>query len=362
MSKKSEILRLWQECFPEDSPKWLRMFFDATYSDEEALTLTDPDTGATASSLLLLPYSMQLYDTNIGVGYIYGAGTMRRFRARGYMSQLMRQALHEAADRGDSLTVLIPASESLRLYYRKFGFATVFYASPLRYTAAHNFISEGGEKYEDMSTLPDVQLFEAYTQLSSGHNYTVRHTAAQFLTVMDDCRLSGHLFAAIGREGVVEAMAWAQHSEISNDLIVTEVLSNSDDATAAVLSSLQAQAPGRPLTLLSPASNEELGGNLIAQGMARVLNPEAIFTILAKAHPKLRICIKLVDPILPENTGLYTLADGKLTVTDISTQSSTNVQLSITPEVLTALLFSAGPMHEITGLPCQRPHLALMLN
>ncbi len=360
MSKKSEILRLWQECFPEDSPKWLRMFFDATYSDEEALSLADPDTGATASSLLLLPYSMQFNAASIGVGYIYGAGTLRRFRARGYMSQLMRLALHEAADRGDSLAVLIPASESLRLYYQRFGFATVFYATPMRYTAAHHFSYEG--EYDYLSTLPPSQLFEAYERLSQPRNYNIRHTAAQFLTIMEDCRLSGHIFAAIGREEVVEAMAWARFSEISNDLIVTEVLADSDNSQAAVMAALQTQAPHRPMTLLAQPSDQSIGGNLTAQGMARVVNPEVIFTALAEAHPTLRLSIKLTDPILPENTGIYTLANGKLTVADITAQTTAKVQLDITPDVLTALLFSASPMRDITGLPCHRPHLALMLN
>ena len=46
-------MKIWRECFPDDSAMWRRMFFDAVYVDDEALTLADPQTGAVVSSLLL---------------------------------------------------------------------------------------------------------------------------------------------------------------------------------------------------------------------------------------------------------------------------------------------------------------------
>ena len=81
------------------------MFFDATYVDEEALTETDPETGATVSSLLLLPYSMNFCGESLGVAYVYGAGTLKKFRAKGHMGRLLKRSLREASERGDSLAV-----------------------------------------------------------------------------------------------------------------------------------------------------------------------------------------------------------------------------------------------------------------
>lgn len=363
MSKKSEIIRIWQECFPQDSPQWRRMFFDAAYVDEEAMTETDPETGATVSSLLLLPYSMSFNGESLGVAYIYGAGTLKKFRAKGHMGRLLKRSLRETAERGDALAVLIPASEKLQGYYSRFGFASVFYRQPERYTAIHRFPVEG--KYMDVSTRRAAELFPAFERLIGQRDYCVQHSSAQFLTAMEDTRMSGYGFAAVCREGEENpepcAMAWGRHEDTSDDIIVTELLAEDPDAANAAIGLLQQQMPGRPVTLKLPADDEYIGGHLESEGMARVVNPEIVLGAIAAANPRLRLTIRLTDPILTENTGIYKIRDGKLSVSD-STAGEHAVDLDLTPETLTAMLFSSSPIAEITGLPARRPNMALMLN
>ena len=362
MSKKSEILRIWQECFPGDSPQWRRMFFDSSYVDEEALTESDPETGATVSSLLLLHYSMTIAGSNLGVGYIYGAGTLRKFRAKGHMGRLLKRALREAADRGDSIVVLIPASETLRGYYGRFGFASVFYRRPLRFTSLHQFTFEG--EYVDVTALPAAELFPAFEHLTEKQDYSVRHTRAQFLTAMDDVKLSATGFAAIRRadepEGEAVAMAWGRVGELSDDLYVTELIATDSDAANAVIMRLKEQFPDRPITILTPASDQMAGGDLVAAGMARIVNPEPILSALAAANPSLRLRIRLTDPIIEENNAVYTLQGGKLTVQPAS--DSAAVDLDVDAPTLSALLFSSAPIADVTGLPARRPRMALMLD
>lgn len=363
MSKKSEIIKIWQECFPEDSTQWRRMFFDAAYVDEEALTATDPETGMTVSSLLLLPYAMSFHGRTLGAAYVYGAGTLRRFRARGHMGGLMKRALAEAADRGDSLVVLIPASPGLQLYYERFGFSTVFYRRPERYTSIHRF--QSAADYQDVSDASPALLYPVFEQMMSGRDYCVQHSRAQFLTLMDDTRLSGYGFAAVARadgDSRPCAFAWGRPEETSDELLVTELLAEDADAANAALTRLQQQMPGKPLTLLCQPSDDTAGGNLIPQGMARIVNPETVLEALAEAYPKLRLNIRLTDDILPENCGIYTLCDGKLTVADDSPEGRRKVDLDVNPMTLTSLLFSSRPIAEITGLPAARPHMSLMLD
>lgn len=362
MSKKSEIIRIWQECFPKDSPQWRRMFFDAAYVDEEALTESDPETGATVSSLLLLPYSMNFCGESLGVAYIYGAGTLKKFRAKGHMGRLLKRSLREGADRGDALAVLIPASEKLQGYYNRFGFASVFYRRPERYTSVHRFPVEGN--YVDISERHASELFPAFKRLAGQRDYCIQHTSAQFLTAMEDTRMSGYGFAAVCRADRNEsepcAMAWGRHEDTSDDIFVTELLAEDADAANAAISLLQKQMPGRPVTLRRPASDDYIGGHLVAEGMARVVNPEIILEAIAAANPRLNLSIRLTDPIITENTGLYTIREGKLTVADVA--ANKRVDLDLTPETLTAMLFSSKPIAEITGLPARRPEMALMLN
>lgn len=338
------------------------MFFDSSYVDEEALTDSDPETGATVSSLLLLPYSMTMAGANIGAAYIYGAGTLRKFRAKGHMGRLLRRALHEAADRGDSLVMLIPASETLRGYYGRFGFASVFYRCPRRFTSLHHFPSAG--TYADVSARPAAELFPAFERLTADRDYCVRHTRAQFLTAMDDVRLSSTGFAAVARAddpaAVPVAMAWGRTDQLSDDLFVTELVATDRDAANAAINLLREQFPGRPVTILSPAPDSDLGGNIEPSGMVRIVNPEPILSALAAQNPTLRLSLRLSDPIIEENNALYTLRDGHLSVAPAST--SAHPDLDVDAPTLAALLFSSAPIAAITGLPAHRPQMSLMLD
>lgn len=361
MSKKSEILRIWQDCFPGDSPEWRRMFFDASYVDEEALTESDPETGATVSSLLLLPYSMTIAGKNLGAAYIYGAGTLRKFRAKGHMGRLLRRTLAEAAERGDALVMLIPASEMLQGYYSRFGFASVFYRNPQRFTSVHKFPSK--EEYTEVSDLPAATLFPAYENMMANRDYCVQHSRAQFLTAMEDVRLSGYGFAAVSRandpESAPVAMAWGRTTDTSDDIMVTELLAADTDAANAALTLLQQKMPGRPMTVMLQPSDDYAGGHLIPHGMARIVNPEPIFSAIAAKNPNLRITIRLSDPIIPENNAVYSISNGVLTV---SAEATGRIDLDVDPGTLTALLFSSAPIADITGLPARRPRMSLMLD
>lgn len=360
MSKKSEVLKIWHDCFPDDSPQWRRMFFDAAYVDDEALTLSDPETGATVSSLLLLPYSMTFQGRNPGVAYIYGAGTLRKYRARGFMSQLMREALREASDRGDTFAALIPARDSLRRYYARFGFATVFYSRPERYTSLHRFDYEG-DFHEVTADSPT--LFSAFERMMAGRPCCMQHTRSQFLTLMEDARMSGHGFAAVAREGSDEpvAMLWAVPEMASDALKIKELLAVDDNAANAALTALQRHFPERPLTLMRQASDAIAGGNLVSGGMMRIVNAEDALQAVAANHPETSLTVRLTDSLLPENSGVYTLGNGRLRVAD-SAADGRHIDLDINPQVLAAMLFSSQPVTAVTGLPARRPRMSLMLD
>ncbi len=336
------------------------MFFDAAYADDEALTLSDPDTGATVSSLLLLPYSMTFCGNTIGVAYIYGAGTLRKHRARGFMSKLMREALREAADRGDTFAALIPARDSLRRYYSRFGFSTVFYSRPERYTSLHRFRFSGNYLPVEADS---PGLYSAFDRMMGERDYCIQHSRPQFLTLMEDARMSGHGFAALADadSGQPVAMVWAAPEIASETLRVKELLAIDSDAANAVLTALQQQMPGRPLTLMRQPSDSIPGGNLIPGGMIRPVNAEEALATLAAANPKLSLTLRLRDSILPENTGIYTLRNGRITVAD-SLPDGRTPDLDVTPEVLAAMMFGSGPIAAVTGLPARRPHMSLMLD
>lgn len=360
MSKKADILKIWQECFPADSTEWKKMFFDAAYCDDDALTLQDPADNLTVCSLLLLPYTMTFHGEKVGLAYVYGAGTLRKYRARGFMSRLMRMAVTEAAERGDTFITLIPASDSLRQYYGRFGFATVGYSRPERYTSAHRFPFKGN--YEE-ATDDALRLYPDFERLSSRRGCAVQQSRTQFLTVMDDARLSDSPFAAVADPvtGRVVAMAWGRREVESAVVRVTELLAEDDDSANAALAMMRRQCPKSPLTLMTHPCDDAIGGNLDPGAMVRVVNVGNALSIIAAANPSLQLTVKVTDPMLEENCGTFRLHGG--VAEHAGSQPDGKVpDLDVTPSVLTSLMFGSRPIAEVTGLPATRPRISLMLD
>lgn len=360
MSKKADILKIWQECFPADGAEWKKMFFDAAYCDDDALTLSDPTDNVTVSSLLLLSYAMTFHGDRVGLAYIYGAGTLRKYRARGFMSRLMAMAVAEAAGRGDTFVCLIPASDTLRQYYRRFGFATVGYCRPERYTAAHRFPFSGN--YVEASGDP-LRLYPDFERLTATRLCAVQQSRTQFLTVMDDARIGNSPFAAVAEaeSGRVVAMAWGRNEPASDVVRVTELLAESDDAANAVLTVMRKRCPDRPLTLMTHPGDDVEGGNFRPGAMLRVVNAGHALSIIAAANPALDLTVRVSDPIVAENCGCYRIRSAS--VEHLAAMPAGCVpDLDVTPEVLTALMFGSRPIADVTGLPAIRPRIALMLD
>lgn len=334
------------------------MFFDAAYCDEDAMTIEDPTDKVTVSSLLLLPYTMTFHGEKLGMGYVYGAGTLKKYRARGFMRRLMRMAVAESAERGDTFIGLIPASDSLRRYYGRFGFSTVCFTRPERYTSAHTFPFTG--RYTETPINP-IKLYSDFDRLSSNCPCGVRHSRTQFLTVMDDVRINRLPFAAVtdAESGRVTAMAWGKLETASNVVRVTELLAENPDAANAVLTIFRKHYPGSPVTLMAHPSDRVIGGGFEPGAMLRVVRPDRALAVIAATHPEIRsLTVRVRDEILPENSLIYELSVGSVKILP----EAPRIDLDVDIAVLTSLMFSSAPIADITGLPATRPRLSLLLD
>lgn len=93
--------------------------------------------------------------------------------------------------------------------------------------------------------------------------------------------------------------------------------------------------------------------------MGRLVNVGKALGIIAEANPKIRLSIKVTDSLLPENSHIYTIANGECTVTD---DYNGALDLDVSVEVFTDIIFSSPKIGAIMGLPCERPHMSLMLD
>lgn len=107
---------LWQTCFG-DEEQFIDSFLIRYYSRRRMLSIERD--GCMAAMLHLLPFESELGRTT----YIYGVATAPEYRGRGLATELMREAMRLAGERGDDALFLIPTpgEEWLRDFYGGFG-------------------------------------------------------------------------------------------------------------------------------------------------------------------------------------------------------------------------------------------------
>lgn len=360
MSKKDDIKRLWAEAFG-DPRDWIEMYFDRVYRDSDAITLADAETGHVVSSLLLQPYMINFHGHEAPVSYISGAATRRNMRGRGLMSALMLDALDASRARGDILTLLIPASEYLYGFYARFGFAAAAFTDIKRYTALHAFAAPEGEPtdFAPIDNLFADSVYDGMARLERAlPQATLLHSHRDFLNIIDDLSMDGGRCVAVAdADGALAAIAFARPDPATPDIIrVDELLESTPAAGLAAMRELRAAWPGRPFALRASVADD--GRQPSRRGMARIVNVQAILSLLADAYPKLQLNIHVADTLLRDNNGYFSIANGA--VDRPATAPIPDFDVDIT--TLTNLLFSSPAIGRITGLPAQRLHLALLLD
>ena len=118
-----DIINLWNEAFG-DSEKEIRFFLDNKYVSEN--TLIAEDNGGIASMLFLLEGNMRIDNKTFPSYYLYAACTAKKFRGRGYMADLLREASCIARQRNKDFICLMPGEKSLFGFYEKHGYVTAF--------------------------------------------------------------------------------------------------------------------------------------------------------------------------------------------------------------------------------------------
>ena len=346
--KKNRIQRIFTQAFPAP-PRWTDWFFDEVYSDDEAMLLTKD--GNAVSTLMLMDYAYSFHGRSLPMGYIYGATTARDVRGKGFMSQLIADAIGRAHEQGMAFVSLVPSEDRLFRFYARFGFATVFYNDCCRYTSAHIFAPDPVFGAVE----PTYALFSRLEQLRSS---TVLHSDRQFGHIIRDIALYRGLVHAVADDtGERGAMAFAVHSADGSRVEVRELLATDDGAAESVLALVSASMPLNPITVFAPAGSRIV--RLEPRGMMRITDAAKVLDTVAAADPRTEQVIRVHDKLIPDNNGVYILHNGECQHTDSTMRRLT---LDVDVATLTSVLFSSESMGAVFGLPTQRGCLPLMLD
>ncbi len=113
--------RLYEEVFSEDSRSFVDYYYREKASDNQIYVVEEG--GKIRSMLHLNPYRLYVNGNGKDVNYIVAVATQKEYRKRGYMASLLKRALRDMYQAGESFTFLMPASESI---YLPFDFRTVY--------------------------------------------------------------------------------------------------------------------------------------------------------------------------------------------------------------------------------------------
>ncbi len=142
-----DLKAIWKECFG-DEEAYIDFFFSNqmraahTFENQQIYMesshifenqLVYMESNRPVSMLTMIPGTLVLEEGNRKIYYIYGVGTTKKYRGRGYAAGLLKRA-YSLAKKENAALVLVPASESLYAYYKKLGFETVFYQNKRSFT------------------------------------------------------------------------------------------------------------------------------------------------------------------------------------------------------------------------------------
>lgn len=111
--------KIWQECFL-DSESEVEFYFKNLYDRHKYLILEEDD--EIKASLHENPYKLNFNGTVFDSIYLVGLAVSPEYRGKGYMDQLMREALIENRKREIPFIFLSPINPEI---YRKYGFEYV---------------------------------------------------------------------------------------------------------------------------------------------------------------------------------------------------------------------------------------------
>lgn len=267
--------KLWSICFPGDSLDFVRFYMDRVHRERDALVLRGAE-GDPRAYLGMVPYEMELHETRVPCSYLSGVCTLPQFRGRGYMTAMMEQALAQMYQRGDVLSLLIPAKPTL---YLKFGYIDCFFLEqkPLPSGKGEGKLVKSSQNLNRWYELDCRRRFDGFLHRSREQWQILLEEHVRFER--------GELWENDG--------AYALVNRFPEKTVVKECMGEQE----AVRSLLCRIGEG---VMLSPDSQK-------AFGQARVIHAEKALAMAEDCF------VNVSDPWIPQNNGSFSVRSGQVT-------------------------------------------------
>lgn len=335
---KNQTKALWDKCFSEEDKRFVDFYFEKRYNEQDNIHIEKD--GKVVSAMQLISYPFSYYGKTIGCSYLSGCCTDPDYRSQGLMNDLIIKALTQAKNNGACFAALIPATESLFNYYEGTNFIPTFDYSKIRIKRQQ---TDNGQQTATISVFDNesesetfYQVYDYFNTKMRARNCCIQHDEYDFSVITEDLELfDNHLLVAKYGEDICGlAFCYLRNGEI----FIKDVFAESSAIFSDLITAAANTFDNETINIFLPPVPGQKTHKL---GMARIIDAETMLRIYAMTHPKMKIEISIVDPILTHNNGTYYINNGVL---DKKNSIGTNV---VDIEQLTQALFG----YNIENLP-----------
>lgn len=332
---------LWEAVFEEDTKTFLDYYYFLKTRDNEIYVVEED--GAFRSMLHLNPYEMNIGDGSFESHYIIAVATEERYRRRGYMGMLLREAMEVMYHRKEPFTFLMPAAESI---YTPYDFRFIYNQRQGEIT---------GRKADAPVEIRDASFFDAadmaaffQTYIAPQYEvYAVRTEEYYQTMILEQQSENGGVKLLMDQGQIVGMFAYASEGayEIREPLYQETYKEQFYDA------------------VLKMTQNTSINVKVLAAGddmaeteekpviMARILHLESLLQMLrVKEGETLDCSFAVLDSILLKNNKIFRL-NSDLESRKLSVKETEDSDGVLTIAALTSLLFGYKTAEEVAGEP-----------
>ena len=322
---KNQTRILWDKCFNEEDKRFVDLYFEKRYTDQDNVFIEK--NGKVVSALQLISYPFSYYGKTIGCAYLSGCCTDPEYRSQGLMNDVIIKSLIQAKNNGACFAALIPASESLFNYYEGTNFISTFDYSKIKINKSQQLTANSQQpvsgcqiishrvteslSHQDDGELDFYQVYEYFNTKMRARNCCVQHDEYDFGVILKDLELfDNHLLVAKYGEDICGlAFCYLRNGEIYIKEFFAESPAILTDFITTASQLFESESESVSINIIVPSVPGQKTHRL---GMARIIDAETMLRIYAMTHPKMKIELSIVDPILTHNNGTYYINNGVL--------------------------------------------------
>lgn len=296
---------LWEEIFSEDSDSFLDYYY--TFKTRENWVQTDVQDGELVSMIHWNPYPLWVHGKQVDSRYLIAVATKEAYRHQGRMARLLREGLQRYAAEGMPFVWLMPANPEI---YYPFDFRYIYDKIEGKWPADVEDAAQGpagGEHLLTVQVLPRSQypLAAAFLQRELCARYDIfAERTVRYLTMMETETASegGHLMEILDNGRLVGVFSyWLGETVEIRELVVEKAYESGAARQALVLALNRCfQATALPITAITTGWLGEPKPII----MARLVSLRTFMPLVTAEEPT-ELCLRICDPILPENDGVF---------------------------------------------------------